>query len=177
MTVNSIEKRCAGCSKIYPATPEYFYREKRATDGLKSRCKRCRSKDQKQYSKTKNGKAVFKRASIKYACSEKGKEVIKRYRQSPAAKNSQLKYRYGNTLEDYNMLFNQQNGCCAICGKHQTELKRRLDVDHDHGTGKIRGLLCNRCNKNLGRFENGRKFNPLLTQQFMEYLNQDNFKD
>lgn len=46
-----------------------------------------------------------------------------------------------------NVLFVKQKGCCAICGKHQREFKRRLNVDHNHKTGQVRGLLCYRCNK------------------------------
>jgi len=61
---------------------------------------------------------------------------------------------YGLSLEDYNDLYNQQQGCCAICGKHQSEIKRTLFVDHNHDTGKIRGLLCYTCNSGLGFYEN-----------------------
>ena len=68
-------------------------------------------------------------------------------------RNSRLKCEYGITLEDYNKLFDEQNGCCAICGKHQSEFKRPLSVDHDHNTGKVRGLLCTPCNNGLGVYE------------------------
>lgn len=64
-----------------------------------------------------------------------------------------LKERYQLTIEDYNKLFQEQQGCCAICGKHQSELKHRLNVDHNHKTGKIRGLLCPKCNTALGVYE------------------------
>ncbi len=43
--------------------------------------------------------------------------------------------------------FEKQKGCCAICGKHQSQFKMRLALDHNHRTGKLRGLLCYRCNK------------------------------
>ena len=58
--------------------------------------------------------------------------------------------RHDITLEQYNSIFDKQSGCCAICGKHQSEFKRNLAVDHDHKTGKIRGLLCHKCNLLLG---------------------------
>lgn len=52
---------------------------------------------------------------------------------------------------DYDRMHAAQNGCCAIC---KTDKCKRLDnifcVDHDHDTGKIRGLLCDRCNKGIG---------------------------
>lgn len=40
----------------------------------------------------------------------------------------------------------EQKGCCAICGKHQSKLKSKLHVDHCHVTGKVRQLLCKTCN-------------------------------
>lgn len=64
-----------------------------------------------------------------------------------------LKRKFNITLEQYNSLFLSQNCKCAICGIHQKNLDRRLAVDHDHYTGKIRGLLCNQCNRQLGWYE------------------------
>jgi hypothetical protein len=64
-----------------------------------------------------------------------------------------LKYKYGITLQDYNNLFDKQKGTCAICGIHQVEVKHTMVVDHNHETGKIRGLLCDNCNKGLGFFQ------------------------
>lgn len=55
------------------------------------------------------------------------------------------------TEADYNRLFVLQGGRCAICQKRSP--KRRFDRDHDHVTGRLRGLLCRRCNEGLGRFE------------------------
>jgi hypothetical protein len=57
---------------------------------------------------------------------------------------------YGISSEEYDLLYDEQDGCCAICGKHQSELTKALHVDHDHITGKIRGLLCKNCNILLG---------------------------
>jgi len=59
---------------------------------------------------------------------------------------------YGITLEQYNEIREAQSGRCAICKRHESELKRALHVDHDHATGKVRGLLCEDCNVALGRF-------------------------
>lgn len=71
--------------------------------------------------------------------------------------------RFGITLEQYNKLFEEQKGCCGICGRQQGEFKRRLAVDHDHMTGKIRSLLCQSCNTHLGIYE-------LQKDIFEEYL-------
>lgn len=56
------------------------------------------------------------------------------------------KKRYDITIDQYNNLFKKQNGCCAICGKHQTEIDRKLFIDHNHINGEVRGLLCQKCN-------------------------------
>lgn len=57
---------------------------------------------------------------------------------------------YGITKEEYLEIFRKQNGKCRICRVLHLELTRGLYVDHDHETGKVRGLLCNKCNWLLG---------------------------
>lgn len=57
--------------------------------------------------------------------------------------------RYGITEKDYQDILKSQDGVCIICGKINYG-QRRLEVDHNHITGKVRGLLCSRCNKVLG---------------------------
>lgn len=54
------------------------------------------------------------------------------------------------TIEQYDALVEEQLGFCAIC--HRNPGPRGLDVDHDHRTGEVRGLLCSRCNTGLGLF-------------------------
>ena len=56
-------------------------------------------------------------------------------------------------LQQYDILCRQQESKCGICHRHQDELTRRLAVDHDHSTGKVRGLLCDNCNRFLGHYE------------------------
>lgn len=53
----------------------------------------------------------------------------------------------GVSVKDYDRMLAAQGGGCAICGNPPKT--RRLDVDHDHRTGKVRGLLCHRCNRTL----------------------------
>lgn len=63
-----------------------------------------------------------------------------------------LKARYNISIEQYNILLEVQNNRCAICGIPGSEnYSKKLCVDHDHKTGKVRGLLCQRCNWLLGR--------------------------
>ena len=68
-------------------------------------------------------------------------------------RNRNLLKSYGITLVDYNKLFNQQEGKCAICGTHQINLIQGMNVDHDHETGLVRALLCPDCNRGLGCFK------------------------
>lgn len=56
---------------------------------------------------------------------------------------------YNITIEDYKKMLNDQNGVCAICFREDKK-GRKLCVDHNHDTGKVRGLLCGNCNKLLG---------------------------
>jgi hypothetical protein len=78
----------------------------------------------------------------------------------------QLKAKFGITLETYNQMLAQQNERCLGCNKHQSELKINMAVDHCHGTGKIRGLLCDACNKAVGYM----KDNPLVADNLAAYL-------
>jgi predicted nucleic acid-binding Zn-ribbon protein len=69
---------------------------------------------------------------------------------------------YGLTPEAYRQLLESQGGACAICRK-ACATGRRLAVDHDHGTGEIRGLLCAMCNRHLPIVET-------LAREALEYL-------
>ena len=73
---------------------------------------------------------------------------------------------YGIGLDDYNAMFAEQEGCCAICGTHQCTSGRMLAVDHDHETKHVRGLLCANCNTALGKFHD----NQDLLYRAADYL-------
>ena len=60
--------------------------------------------------------------------------------------------------ESYLQMLEEQQGCCAICRQKELSKKTRLFVDHDHKTGKIRGLLCHKCNAGLGMFSDSIDF-------------------
>jgi hypothetical protein len=77
----------------------------------------------------------LRRAALKKKCPER-------------VQNERLKRYYGANLEQYNELLTVQGGKCAVCGKTPPG---RMHMDHDHSTGKIRGLLCGTCNAKIGR--------------------------
>ncbi len=77
-------------------------------------------------------------------------EYGKTYRKLPSTKIRQQEASWKQqginiTVKDYNSLLAEQKGVCAIC--ECEPLTKRLEVDHDHKTGKVRGLLCNTCNR------------------------------
>jgi len=67
-------------------------------------------------------------------------------RRKALARKNALKRRYGITPEQYDLMLERQGGGCAICGR-LPKPGRRLAVDHDHATKRVRGLLCFQCNK------------------------------
>ncbi|UOF77962.1 recombination endonuclease viI [Caudoviricetes sp.] len=76
-----------------------------------------------------------------------------------------LMRRYGLSVDDYNDMLMAQSGGCAICGGQNIK-GRRLAVDHDHATGKVRGLLCDKCNRGLGNFQD----NIVYLKEAINYL-------
>lgn len=82
--------------------------------------------------------------------------------------------RAGFTIEDYQQMLDRQQGLCASCHKPETafdkrhQALRRLTVDHCHKTGKIRGLLCTRCNRALGFLEDDAE----LVRGLLRYIEQ-----
>lgn len=102
----------------------------------------------------------------------KAKQEANKPEKAKISFTAHLKRHYKMSLEDYNeMLLNQENRC-AICGTHKDNLKRILQVDHDHETGKIRALLCNSCNGGLGLF----KDSPVLLRLAEQYINKHKLK-
>lgn len=96
----------------------------------------------------------------------------RRYReQNPDAhRRSVLKQKFGITLEEYEHFLHIQNSVCAICKSPETATRkgnlRLLCVDHDHETGEVRGLLCNKCNIALGQMDDS----PNLLREAAKYL-------
>jgi hypothetical protein len=86
-------------------------------------------------------------------------------------KNTDLKKMYGITLAEYQMMYETQQGVCAICAQPETAVDakgavRFMPVDHCHQTNKIRALLCSACNKALGGF----KDDPEILRRAAEYI-------
>lgn len=77
-----------------------------------------------------------------------------------------LNYHYGITTEQYEQMLTDQNGVCKICKGPDNGPWNCFAVDHCHKTGRVRGLLCAKCNKGLGQFND----DPALLKSAAEYL-------
>jgi len=78
---------------------------------------------------------------------------------------------YGISDEDYCRMLAAQNGKCVVCGRENSGYVKngeytRMYVDHDHATGKIRGLLCRTCNSAIGFAQD----NPEILEKLSKYL-------
>lgn len=115
----------------------------------------------KKYLESEKGKAMKKRmAKNPWHIRNREYRKIKdrEYRKNNPEKEKERSRKgqirqYGITEEDYDKMFKEQQGCCAICKLHQKDYSRNLHIDHCHTTGKVRGLLCNSCNLGLGMFK------------------------
>lgn len=84
---------------------------------------------------------------------------------NPARVRAQNLKKYGATIGDYDRMFAEQDGKCAIC-RRPPPPGRNLDVDHDHVLGGLRGLLCNNCNRGIGHL----KDDPVMCRSAADYL-------
>ena len=75
---------------------------------------------------------------------------------------------YGITLEQYDKMLEEQDGKCKICKTETPGGRGRFNIDHDHVTGKIRGLLCFHCNMVLGQVKDDIKILTSMTQYLIE---------
>ena len=155
-----MKKKCVYCNKELSISE--FNKNPRLKDGFNNNCKNCVK------TKTKKWR-------------EENKERIKKYRLEYFSKNQErikgwsLKEHFGINVEDYKKLLKFQSGRCKICGSTSFGRKqiKYFCVDHDHETGKIRGLLCHHCNTALGsmkdNIENLKNMIAYLEQSKVHY--------
>jgi hypothetical protein len=134
-------RTCSKC-KIEKNISDFYKRNSRIS-GVFSECKLCNNKRSKEYKK-KNLEKVSVKFKEYYL---KNIDKIKEYNRSEKRKNVEFKNRYGITLDQRNKLFENQGGKCLTC---LTTKAKKFCVDHCHKSGKIRGILCDNCNKAIG---------------------------
>lgn len=101
--------------------------------------------DYHRSSKASDGKASWCKACVNSTRHENRKRTY-----TPENKRKwQIKTRYGMTVEQVEEMRLAQKGACAVCKKPLG----KFHIDHDHNTGKVRGLLCHRCNVMIGGWD------------------------
>lgn len=137
---------CKECGETKPYPDNNFFEQGRRV------CRKCRAKKKMV---TRRDKGIP--SKIKHNVPKELK-----------TRSYNLKNHFNMTLDDYDEMYRNQSGCCAICGTHQSELGRTLCVDHNHITGEIRGLLCNDCNTAIGKLKTDEGIE--LLQKAIKYL-------
>jgi hypothetical protein len=162
-------KNCSKC-KLSKSFSEFYSRgknEKGRDRGLEAECKKCSKLRKSTYYNShkqehlKAGRKYYYNNKEKYKATRKiylsKKENIDRmiaYRKkNKDNRNYILKHVFNMSREEYNSLLKMQHESCAICKRHYSNFKKALAVDHDHKTGKNRGLLCGNCNIILGHLK------------------------
>jgi len=129
-------KECKICSEDKPLSE--FYKKKDGKLGRDAICTPCRKGRYKTHKPTAESKRLY-----------------------------EVKTKYGLSPEEYKDLIEDSNNSCSICGISPDNLEKKwLCVDHDHVTGKVRGLLCNKCNSAIGLLDD----NPTLLTNAIKYL-------
>lgn len=150
----------------YKLTPEH--KEKMKTALRLKRAARTHCVNGHLYTETSTG--VYRGSRFCKICRYEKKKIsgVKWYKKAGKGymKNKSLKKLYSITLEDYNRMYDEQNGRCKICRRHSAEFVKGLAVDHCHITGKVRGLLCGNCNTGIGNL----KDDILILKSAIEYL-------
>jgi recombination endonuclease VII len=138
-------KQCSKCGEIKLETE--FYRKR---NGLCARCIECQRETRKAY---------YLRIKATQSPEERRWKVIG--------------WKYGLTEEEWNGLFLKQNNVCALCHSPYPRSKKGWHTDHDHETGKVRGILCFPCNYLLGKVETA-GWMPPSTADIEAYFRESN---
>jgi hypothetical protein len=142
ITHRKAKEYCPSCKRILAFSA---FSTIRTRFGVAARCKECNS----DY-------------TAKYYDLDKAR---KRYQREKATmRNTTLIRKYGITLSQYNEMLASQNGVCKICG--EIDKTKSLAVDHNHITGKVRGLLCSKCNTSIGMLHD----NTEVAKNLIQYL-------
>lgn len=136
-----MKKTCTKCGRSKELSlfiPKYGKSKRYGKGSVSSWCKKCHSED---------GVA---RIMVKK------KDPLYRENRRLYARKRRFARRYGITIDDYQAMFAKQGNACAACRTKKNTIdgwygtEKQFPVDHDHITGKIRGILCDRCNRGLG---------------------------
>ena len=167
------QKKCTTCKKVKPLDAFPFIKSRNA---FGSKCQECKSKKHADWRKTKskeelskyyakNRELVIEKVQKYYLAN---KDKIKEYN-----RERYFKVKYNLSRADVARMAEKQNNKCAICKRHKDEqqnTKKYLVVDHCHKTGRVRELLCERCNTAIAILDNDDLF-PLALDYIQKHKN------
>ena len=178
-------RKCTTCKEEQELSE--FRKDRSRKDGIHPTCNTCNKKIQRTWyqnnKKKAQNEAKKRHAENKDQINSKRRQQRKdnpeKYREESKAYNKanphiarESSWRRAGikdmTVVRYNQMFEDQKGLCALCERPQEQFKRRFAIDHNHDTGKARGLLCDRCNTGLGKMNDS--INQL--EKAIKYLKQ-----
>jgi hypothetical protein len=145
-----VRKTCGKCKKHRNLTS--FVKDAKRQDGLYPYCRDCQRQYASQWYQTNRDRELEK--------NRKRQRTPQARRQK---RESHLQKCYGITVVEYETRRRRQRGLCLICRRY---FGRKLVVDHDHRTGRVRGLLCIGCNSDIRLFERGTR----MVNRIVKYL-------
>lgn len=147
------------CSKGHELTEDnlFVYPEKRTWF-----CRECGRANGQRWKKDNPDKVRLSNSTPEARASQKRKRMKRNAKFPRYYKGRDLKKFYKMTLEDWDRMYSEQKGLCDIC---KTEVENPV-VDHNHLTGKVRGLLCRTCNLGIGHLQES----PEVLLSAIEYL-------
>lgn len=177
-------KRCYKCKQTKIRESD-FHKAKNRHDGHSPHCKECRSKSNKRRYDDVTADPVRREArKSKQRVSQRNRlrtnadarASMSAYQKSPAGrlvkKRSKIKSKYGLNWDSFTTLFESQDGKCAGCAS-PLHMTKEACVDHDHRTGRVRGILCHPCNRALGAVRDNTEVLRALIQ-YLEVSREEN---
>lgn len=148
-------QRAVYCSVRCRNAAEYLRRKNGLVVHDESVCEEC-------------GITYIKGRTHQFCCSKScSTKKWRRENMTPARRRAaKIKYHYGISVEEWQEMFDSQNGLCKICSKSLEISGRGYATDHCHGSGEVRGILCGECNLGIGYF----KDSPALLRSAALYL-------
>jgi hypothetical protein len=157
------------CKKYMTVKPlDEFYRAAGMRDGYRNDCKSCNAAASRVRYPANPRAEIARVKRWQQANADRVNAYHRARRSDPAVKRAErsgyLKRKYGLTIEQYEAMLTEQGGGCGICGRAPSD-SFSLHIDHDHRTGRVRGLLCFVCNSSLGELDD-----PDLLRAALRYV-------